>query len=402
MTARAEAATEHHAAGVVHGLVRRVISALVIATILTSCGYHDVPEGATLEASPALVEAPVPVEAPVLAEPPAPTEPPMPSGPPMSTEPLTLVEHAAFGAFTYGGVWQGMEPVVRLEADLGRRLDVVHWFMNWDHAFDPRMVEAVEAGGRAPLISWQPMRQDVADIAAGRYDDYIRSWARGVRASPGLVYLRPFPEMNGDWVPWNGDPDALRSAWVRMTGVFAAEGAGNVRWVWSPNVTDGPRSDDNRMELYYPGDDHVDVLGLSGYNWGETRPYHRLALLRDRVRLRLRAHHRDRSAAALADRDGQQRRRRRQGRLGARHVRVHRFPAHLGAGLVRRAQGGRLAPPFGARGGGGVPGGARRRTDGGRRALSRRHRRDALLDAPDPGMVGVAPCPTRGRSAVGS
>jgi mannan endo-1,4-beta-mannosidase len=186
--------------------------------------------------------------------------------------PPPLVEHAAFGAFTYGGVWQGMEPVVRLEADLGRRLDVVHWFMNWDHAYDPRMVEAVAAGGRAPLISWQPMRQDVADIAAGRYDDYLRSWAQGVRSSPGLVYLRPFPEMNGDWVPWNGDPDALRVAWRRMTGVFAAAGADNVRWVWSPNVTDGPRTADNRMELYYPGDDHVDVLGLSGYNWGETRP----------------------------------------------------------------------------------------------------------------------------------
>jgi mannan endo-1,4-beta-mannosidase len=186
--------------------------------------------------------------------------------------PPALVEHAAFGAFTYGGVWQGMEPVVRLEADIGRRLDVVHWFMNWDHTYDPRMVEAVAAGCPAPLISWQPMRQDVADIAAGRYDDYLRSWAQGVRSSPGLVYLRPFPEMNGDWVPWNGDPDALRAAWVRMTGAFAAAGADNVRWVWSPNVTDGPRTPDNRMELYYPGDDHVDVLGLSGYNWGETRP----------------------------------------------------------------------------------------------------------------------------------
>jgi mannan endo-1,4-beta-mannosidase len=183
-----------------------------------------------------------------------------------------LAERAAFGAFTYGGVWHGMEPVLLLEADLGRRLDVVHWFMNWDHAFEPSMVASVAAGGRVPLISWQPMRQDLADIAAGRYDDYLRSWALGVRASPGLIYLRPFPEMNGDWVPWNGDPQALRTAWARMTEVFAAEGVANVRWVWSPNVTDWPRSEANRMELYYPGDEHVDVLGLSGYNWGETRP----------------------------------------------------------------------------------------------------------------------------------
>ncbi len=194
--------------------------------------------------------------------------------PTIEVEPVALAEHVAFGAFTYGGVWQGMEPVVSLETELGRPLDVVHWFMNWDHAYDPRMAAAVAAGGRTPLISWQPMRQDVGDIAAGVHDDVMRSWARGVRtAAPGLVYLRPFPEMNGDWVPWNGDPDAFRAAWRRMTAVFEEEGADNVRWVWSPNVTDGPRTEANRMENYYPGDDQVDVLGLSGYNWGETRPY---------------------------------------------------------------------------------------------------------------------------------
>jgi hypothetical protein len=184
-----------------------------------------------------------------------------------------LADHVAFGAFTYGGVWRGMEPVVLLEAELGRQLDVVHWFMNWDHAYDARMAAAVAAGGRAPLISWQPMRQDVRDIADGVYDHVLRSWAQGVRAaSPDLVYLRPFPEMNGEWVPWNGDPDGLRDAWIRMTEVFAAEGADNVRWVWSPNVTDQPRTEANRMERYYPGDAYVDVFGLSGYNWGETRP----------------------------------------------------------------------------------------------------------------------------------
>ena len=43
----------------------------------------------------------------------------------LSSKPLSAYVH--FGAFTYGGVWQGMEPVARLESHLGRRLDVVHW-----------------------------------------------------------------------------------------------------------------------------------------------------------------------------------------------------------------------------------------------------------------------------------
>jgi hypothetical protein len=261
MTARAEAATEHRAAGVVQQLVRRILPALVIAAILIGCGYHEAPAGATLEESAALAQPPMLTEPPMLAEPTSPAEP------------LTLAEQAWFGAFTYGGVWQGMEPVVRLELELGRGLDVVHWFMNWDHAYDPAMAEAVLAGGRFPLISWQPMQQDLHDITAGHHDDYLRSWAQGIKNAPGPVYLRPFPEMNGDWVPWNGDPQALRDAWTHLTTLFANEGTHNVRWVWSPNVTDEPRTEHNRMENYYPGHDHVHVLALSGYNWGDTRPY---------------------------------------------------------------------------------------------------------------------------------
>lgn len=180
-----------------------------------------------------------------------------------------------FGAFTYGGVWQGMEPVFDLESQLGRRLDIVHWFMNWEHSWDPQLVARASQSGRVPMISWQPHRQPVRDIAAGAYDAYMRSWADGVRDFGGPVYLRPFPEMNGDWVGWNGDAAGLVLAWRRMAQVFEAAGADNVRWVWSPNLTDWPRVDGNRMEDYYPGEDYVDVLALDGYNWGTTRSWSR-------------------------------------------------------------------------------------------------------------------------------
>ncbi len=193
----------------------------------------------------------------------------------LGTPPQTPTEGGLrwVGAFVPGGVWREQEALLDLEARVGRPFDVAHWFTSWDHAFDDEPVHALLAAGRTPLISWQPHGYDVRDIAAGRLDAYLRSWAHGVRGSPGLVYLRPFPEMNGDWVDWNGDPAGLRAAWIHMTALFAAEGALNVRWVWSPNVSDEPRTAANRMENYYPGDAHVDVLGLSGYNWGDTRPY---------------------------------------------------------------------------------------------------------------------------------
>ncbi len=180
-----------------------------------------------------------------------------------------------FGAYVYGGVWSGMEPIVEIESALGRQLDVVHWFMPFDHPYPPSLVDGVLTDGRVPMISLEPARGDLAAIAAGRHDDHLRAWARGVRDAPGPVYLRPFPEMNGDWTPWNGDPDTLVTAWRRIATLFAREHAHNVRWVFSPNVTDEPRTHANRMERYYPGHDVVDILALDGYNWGDTRPWSR-------------------------------------------------------------------------------------------------------------------------------
>jgi len=177
-----------------------------------------------------------------------------------------------FGAFTFGGVWQGIDPILRLESNIGRRLDVVHWFTNWDNPYYPDLVALASRGGRLPMISWQSHDRSTADIAAGVYDDYIRAWARGAATAPGPLYVRPFPEMNGDWTPWNGDPATLRAAWRRVVTLFREEGATNVRWVFSPNVTDSPRTPENAMELYYPGPEYVDVLALDGYNWGDALP----------------------------------------------------------------------------------------------------------------------------------
>ncbi len=192
--------------------------------------------------------------------------PKSPAGPALQT----LGNSAKFGAFTYGGVWQGMGPVLELETQLGRRLDIVHWFASWDTPYFPELVKDASEGGRWPLISWQPVNQSVSDIADGRYDGYLWEWARGAATAPGLVYVRPFPEMNGNWTPWNGDTATFRAAWRRVVDVFEQAGATNVRWVFSPNVMDEPRTEANRLENYYPGHEYVDVLALDGYNWGDS------------------------------------------------------------------------------------------------------------------------------------
>ncbi len=178
-----------------------------------------------------------------------------------------------FGAFVYRGVWSGMAPVEELERSLDFQLDIVHWFTSWDGAWDEGLVAMAAQQGRRPLISWEPHRQPVPAIAAGYYDDYLRAWARGAAAYGKVIYLRPFPEMNGNWTPWNGNAPALVAAWQRVVTLFRQEGADNVKWVWSPNLTDEPRTPENSLERYYPGDAYVDILALSGFNWGTGRPW---------------------------------------------------------------------------------------------------------------------------------
>jgi len=244
---------------------------IVLSLIISSCGVST-------------LEIPVPLPEPAVEQP----------EPELELE-SDLLPKPIFGAYTYGGVWSGMAPIYDLEADLGQRLGLVHWFMGWNNAWDASLLEMATEGGREAMVSWESIDVSLAEIVSGEQDAYIQSWAEGAAAFEKQFYLRPFPEMNGDWTPWNGQPDLLIAAWKHVVDIFDAAGADNVLWVWAPNITDEPRIESNRMELYYPGAEYVDVLALDGYNWGTTRswsewmsfeevfaaPYERIAALGD-------------------------------------------------------------------------------------------------------------------------
>jgi Glycosyl hydrolase family 26 len=179
---------------------------------------------------------------------------------------------AMFGAYIKGAVWN-KEILFELETSLEHEFKILHWFTNWDTPFEGTMVKQILELERIPLITWQATGKPLSAISEGRYDSYLRGWAKGVKDVKGEVYIRLFPEMNGNWTTWHGNPTQLVAAWQHIVTLFRKEGATNARWVWSPNVTDEPATDANRMENYYPGASYVDVLALDGYNWGTTRSY---------------------------------------------------------------------------------------------------------------------------------
>lgn len=188
----------------------------------------------------------------------------------------------------YAGSWGVYAPdfpgtlatVSSLQAEVGRRANYVMWYEHWAgpySAFNASDVEAVAANGSTPVITWlsdDPTGAAITDsaIAAGRFDSYIRSWALGLRSLRIPVLLRLDPEMNGNWYGWspgvNGQTAAeYVAAFRHVHDVFAAVGARNVSFVWSPNI-DYPGA--TPMAALYPGDAYVNWVGLDGYNWGTT------------------------------------------------------------------------------------------------------------------------------------
>jgi hypothetical protein len=181
-----------------------------------------------------------------------------------------------FGAYTRGNINLDIEAVKTLEQDLDHQLDIVQWFTDFDHPWEADTLATASTLGRIPMITWQPNDHPLDGIIAGREDAYLKRWAQGAKNYGGAVYIRLMPEMNGEWVPWSGDAEKFKTTWKHIVNIFRAEGANNVKWIWAPNCVDEPKTDPNYfMEKYYPGKDYVDVIGLSGFNWGTVKDYHR-------------------------------------------------------------------------------------------------------------------------------
>ncbi|MGS0687377.1 glycoside hydrolase family 26 protein [Nakamurella sp. GG22] len=170
----------------------------------------------------------------------------------------------------------------RAGSSVGRKLDVINIYEAWQRGDDLPLeqIRAIARYGALPEITWEPWNPTsgaeqpdytLAAIANGEFDGYISTWARSAKAYGEPLFLRFAHEMNGDWYPWSvsrngGSPAQYVRAYRHVQEVFAANGAANVRWVWSPNVI--LRGDVRAMVDSFPGADAVDVIGVDGYNFG--------------------------------------------------------------------------------------------------------------------------------------
>jgi hypothetical protein len=176
-------------------------------------------------------------------------------------------------------LWQPSDlvSVNRFEHAVHLHASVVMWYADW-RAAPPALAQlnAVALRGSVPEITWEPWdatgklfeaqpRYALRNLVAGRFDAYVRMWARRLAAWGKPVRLRFAQEMNGNWYPWgrsiNGNrPGQFVAAWRRVHRIFNQAGARNVSWVWSP-VTGAPKA-------FFPGRREVDMLGVTCLNGG--------------------------------------------------------------------------------------------------------------------------------------
>lgn len=176
-----------------------------------------------------------------------------------------------FGAYDPGGDFTD-DPVPVIE----------HLFLPWEDVYLPSLNDAdayAQERGRALLVTLEPWTWSRSErntpqylrtgIADGTYDENMRAICTVIGGLTSSVTLRWGHEMDDEsgqfiWAGWR--PDDYIAAYRRMIDL-CRQSAPNIRVMWSPLGDEG-------MESYYPGDDYVDVVGISVFGlqaWDQAK-----------------------------------------------------------------------------------------------------------------------------------
>jgi mannan endo-1,4-beta-mannosidase len=157
---------------------------------------------------------------------------------------------------------------------IGMQPNLVSYYSLWPEPFQNGFADSAAKHGAETVVQIDPTTAlgdpvSLASIAAGRYDNYLRSYAAAVKAFKYHIVLSFGHEMNGGWYSW-GDhrtsPRVFVTAWRHIVTVFRAAGARNVTWLWTINVMDenipAPIPD---PAPWWPGSSYVNWVGIDGY-----------------------------------------------------------------------------------------------------------------------------------------
>lgn len=147
-------------------------------------------------------------------------------------------------------------------------------------AFPSGMVKKIKSRGAVPMVFWEPVKRQglctdharFKKIKNGKFDGYIKNWARGAKKSKTKILLRFAHEINGRYFPWTigscgNKVKDYKAAWKRVHHLVRNKvGAKNVKFVWT--VAKKSSTGGNPYKRFYPGKAYVQFVGFSSFNWG--------------------------------------------------------------------------------------------------------------------------------------
>ena len=190
-----------------------------------------------------------------------------PTGPlPVHLQPASA---SYLGVFAKG-VPDSYGPVTAFSNATGANPDLVMYYSGWYVPFPVGFANTAANHGAVPLVQMDPSGIKIAQIASGRYDGYLSSYAEAVRAYRHPVILSFGHEMNGNWSTWGYrhiSPAVFVAAWRHIVNLFRVLGARNVTWLWTVNIINDARSGkvDDNLGQWWPGSSYVTWVGVDGY-----------------------------------------------------------------------------------------------------------------------------------------
>jgi hypothetical protein len=174
------------------------------------------------------------------------------------------------------------------EAHVAKRVSIIHFGTAYkrngmEQGFPAEALDAIRAHGATALLDWAVWDSSAgaeqpdftsAKVASGVYDPYITTWARAAKAYGNPLLLRFAWEMNSEvpfpWSESRPNPNGNASGdyvkmWRHVHDIFRREGAGNVAWVWCPNIQ-AMDAHHPPLASVYPGSAYVDWTCLDAYN----------------------------------------------------------------------------------------------------------------------------------------
>jgi len=154
------------------------------------------------------------------------------------------------------------------------------------------ILKTASSYGMTPIITWEPMQyiegkqRGIAyeRILKGEFDEYIDQIADTLAMHNANVIVRLAHEMNLSQYHWGVVTEQEFSP--KNVEIFQKifryvvrrvrnrPNTKNVLFAFNPNFISVPSGykqvDWNHFRNYYPGDKYVDLVGLDGYNWGNT------------------------------------------------------------------------------------------------------------------------------------